>query len=128
MSTLKPACKGLNVILSIDGKPLGGQQDAQLVRSMTPINITNRIDDEWSNSIAGIKSWSINCAGMHIKDSVSFEILENAFNTGSPIEVVLKGNEHEYKGRALITSFPVSAPYSSTCIYNLGLTGCGALE
>ena len=126
--TMRPARKGLDVVLSVDGKVLGGQQDARLDRQMTPIDITNRINPDWSNSLSGTKRWTVSCTGIYIKDAVAFEMLEQAFNTGTKIQVSLKDADREYKGEALVSSFPLSAPYSSACAYTLTLVGCGALE
>ena len=126
--TMRPARKGLDVILSIDGRVLGGQQEARLERSMTPIDITNRINSDWSNSLPGTKRWSLLCTGIYIKDSAAFDLLEQAFNIGAKVQVLLKDTDREYHGEALITSFPLNAPYSSACAYNINLVGCGALE
>ena len=126
--TMKPANKGLDAVLMINGKAVGGQQGATLTRSMLPINITNQINGEWDNSIAGIKRWSLNCSGILIKDADSFAALEDAFNTGSPIEVKLKDGAREYQGMALITSFPLTTVFNSTCTYTLALMGCGELK
>ena len=128
MRQILPANKGVDAILYLGDKPLAGQKNATLTRRMSPINITNKITGEWENSISGTKSWSVTCSGMFIKDEESFDILENSFNSGSPIVIKLTDNNRNYEGKALITSFPLSANYNDAFTYNLTLTGIGELK
>lgn len=127
MKQIIPANKGVDAILFLEDKVLAGQKNASLSRRMSPINITNKITGEWSDSLSGVKSWSVTCSGVFIKDEESFDILENAFNEGTSIMVKLSDGNRSYQGKALITSFPISANYNDTFTYNIGLTGIGEL-
>ena len=40
--------RSVDVVISIDNYPLGGQQGANLTRQAQVLNITNRINDEWA--------------------------------------------------------------------------------
>lgn len=123
---LKPN-KAVNAILSIDGKPLGGQKNCTLNRTMKPIDITNKINGDWNTSLAGLKGWSINCTGMFIKDEESFDILEKAFYNGTAVDVKITDDNRTYAGSALITNFPINLNYNDTFIYNITLLGTGEL-
>ena len=127
MKQILPANKGVDAILFLEDKALAGQKNASLTRRMSPINITNKITGEWSDSLSGVKSWSVTCSGVFIKDEESFNILENAFNEGTSITVKLSDGNRSYQGKALITSFPMTANYNDTFTYNIGLTGVGEL-
>lgn len=128
MKQIIPANKGVDVVLSINNIPLGGQKNATLNRRMTPINITNKITGEWSTSLSGVRTWSLNCSGIFIKDDEAFHILEDAFNNGTAIHVVLTDDNIKYEGEALITSFPLSTNYSDSCVYSINLIGNGELK
>lgn len=123
-----PTNRGLDTILYLDGKAVAGQQSAKLNRGMTPIDITNKINGEWTASIAGLRHWSIFCSGMFIKDDESFQKLEDAFNTGKKLTVRMANDDITYYGEGYITSFPVNASYSKEVTYQLNIKGTGPLE
>lgn len=120
--------QGVDVILSIDGLPVGGQQGAVLNRSMSPINITNKIQATWEQSIAGVKTWNIKCSGIYIKNSNSLLSIEEAFLNNNEITVNITIGDSSYRGQCLITNFPVNAVYNSQFKYNIDLLGIGALQ
>ena len=119
---------GIDVVLIIDGKPVAGQQNAQLVRSMTPIDITNKINGDWKESLAGLRSWKVVCGGMYVVNASSLEQLEDAFMNNTEVSVRLSLSGRNYFGRALITDFPVSSVFNGQFKYNLSLLGTGELS
>lgn len=125
---LNPAKSGINVILSIGNSVLCGQKNASLNRKTHTVNTTNQINNDWEQNEATTKSWSINCSGMIIKDATSFNLLENAFTNGVPLDIQLVSEKNIYKGKAIITSFPITANYSDTLSYNITLMGTGELK
>ena len=127
MKQIHPANRGVDAVLYLGDVALGGQKNATISRRMNPINITNKITGEWSESLAGIKSWTLTCSGMFIKNQECFDILENAFKLGSSINVKLTDGNKIYRGSALITSFPVATVYNDTYTYNLIMIGSGEL-
>lgn len=120
--------RGIDAIVYIDDKPVGGQKNCILNRMMTPINITNKITGEWSDSIAGLKSWNLTCQGMFIKDEESFDQLEQAFYDGEKVKVKMSDNNRSYEGEALIVNFPITATYNDTFAYSITFTGAGELK
>lgn len=120
--------RGIDAIVYIDDKPVGGQKNCILNRMMTPINITNKITGEWSDSIAGLKSWNLTCQGMFIKDEESFDQLEQAFYNGEKVKVKMSDNSRSYEGEALIVNFPITATYNDTFAYSVTFTGAGELK
>lgn len=119
--------RSVDVVIYLDNYPLGGQQGANLVRQAQVIDITNKINAEWSESLSGIKSWSIVCAGLYIVNDKSFALLEDAFMNNKPVEVSINVGSQQLKGKALITEFPLSAVFNKEFKYNLRLLGTGAL-
>ena len=120
--------KSVDVVISVNGKALGGQQGASLTRSASPINITNKINPDWQENLAGTKSWNIACNGSYLVDSASLKALETAFMNSSPIDVTAIVGENKYQGKAIITNFPLSAAFSQGLKYSISLLGTGSLE
>lgn len=119
--------RSVDVVIYLDNYPLGGQQGANLVRQAQVIDITNKINAEWSESLSGIKSWSIVCTGLYIVNDNSFALLEDAFMNNKPVEVSINVGSQQLRGKALITEFPLSAVFNKEFKYNLRLLGTGAL-
>lgn len=119
--------RSVDVVIYLNNYPLGGQQGANLVRQAQVIDITNKINAEWSESLSGIKSWSIVCTGLYIVNDNSFALLEDAFMNNKPVEVSINVGSQQLKGKALITEFPLSAVFNKEFKYNLRLLGTGAL-
>lgn len=120
--------KGINIILKLNNVVLGGQLNATLSRSAKSIDITNKIDDEWSKYLTSIKSWRVECGGLYVKNSVAFEVLQDAFMSNTPVEVEVKLDNLVYTGRALITDFPLNAVFDTTFKYTVRLLGDGELK
>lgn len=119
--------KGIDIVLKVNDKPVAGQQGATLNRAMSPINITNKINGEWSDSLAGLRTWRINCNGLYAINADGLQALEDAFMNNEEITVSLSFGGKNYFGQALITDFPVSSIYNAQFKYRLGLLGVGEL-
>ena len=119
--------RSIDVALYLNSIPLGGQQGATLTRQAKMIDITNKINGEWAENLAGTKSWSILCQGLYISNDKSFGLLEEAFMNNTPITVALTVGEKQLIGNALITDFPLSAVFNKEFKYNVRLLGTGAL-
>ena len=119
--------RSVDVVIYLNNYPLGGQQGASLVRQAQVIDITNKINAEWSESLSGTKSWSIVCSGLYIVNDNSFALLEDAFMNNRPVEVSINVGSQQLKGKALITEFPLSAVFNKEFKYSLRLLGTGAL-
>lgn len=128
MKNLRPVNRGMDIILSINEEIVGGQTHATLNRRMSPINVTNKINGDWETSLSGTKSWDLNCNGFVIKNEEAFQKLEECFNAGTEVQVELSDGNVSYAGAALITSFPVSAPYNSSFSYSISLLGISELK
>lgn len=120
--------RGIDVVLYIDNIAVAGQQQASLTRSMSPINITNKINAKWTENIGGIKNWSVSCGGSYIKNAESLKRLEQAFMNNEEITVKIILDNSYYRGQALITSFPLNTVFNTQFKYNISLLGTGELE
>ena len=118
---------GIGVVLSVGDKVLAGQREVSLQRSADSINITNKINGNWQENLSGLKTWSIKCNGMYVLDSESFSLLEDAFMNNKDIDVKISIQDKIYKGKAIITRFPLSSVYNIQYKYTVNLLGDGAL-
>ena len=119
--------RSVDVVVSLNNYPLGGQQGASFMRQAQVINITNKINSEWSENLSGTKSWSLSCSGLYVVNDKSFALLEDAFMNNKPVEVSINVCSQQLKGNALITEFPLNAVFNKEFKYTLKLLGTGAL-
>lgn len=127
--------KGLDILVSIEGKVIGGQQNCSLSMEADTIDVSNKEDFGWSSFIAGAKSWTVSCDGQFITGAEGHQGLMAAFVTGDPIKVEMKtrtGEGYEgdpvfFGGEAVITSIEIEAAYDDVCTLSLELQGKGKL-
>ena len=119
--------RSVDVVVSLNNYPLGGQQGANFMRQAQVINITNKINSEWSENLSGTKRWSLSCSGLYVVNDKSFALLEDAFMNNKPVEVSINVGSQQLKGNALITEFPLNAVFNKEFKYTLKLLGTGAL-
>ena len=120
--------RGIDIVLYINNKPVAGQQGASLNRSMAPIDITNRITGDWTESMIGLRNWRVVCNGLYVVNAESLQALEDAFMNNDEVSVAIVTGNKNYFGRVLITDFPVSSIYNAQFKYNLSLLGTGELK
>lgn len=124
------AKRGLNVLVTTGSdKILGGQRGATLNRGSETLDVSNKATGgAWKEFIAGAKEWSIDCDGILIDGDASFAELESAFLSGDVIKVKIGDDAGwGYTGDAIITDFPIEAPYDDALTYAVTLQGTGAL-
>lgn len=119
--------KSIDVVISANSLPLAGQRNASLIQSNTPIDITNKINPEWSESLAGTKTWSINCSGVYVVDAESLKQLEQAFLEDKELTVSFTLAGDKYYGQALLTDFPLNTVFNQGLRYSAKLLGTGSL-
>lgn len=119
--------RSIDTVIRLDGVALGGQQGANLIRQTEAIDITNRINGDWAESLAGKKSWNIVCSGLYITNDRAFGLLEDAFMNNKTVEVLISFGATKLKGNAIITDFPLNSVFNREFKYNIKLLGTGAL-
>ena len=122
------AKRGLDIKISIGEQFLAGQRGATLNRSAETIDITNKVSAGWKESITSVKEWSVDCDGVFVEDDTALKALETAFNANTMVDVKISDGEWGYKGKAIITDFPIEAPYDDAATYSLTLQGTGELS
>ena len=121
------AKRGLDIKISIGETFLAGQRGATLNRSAETIDITNKVSAGWKEMITSVKEWSVDCDGVFVAGDAALEQLETAFNSNTVVDVKITDGTWGYKGKAIITDFPIEAPYDDAATYSLTLQGTGEL-
>ena len=122
------AKRGLDIKISIGEQFLAGQRGATLNRSAETIDITNKVSAGWKESITSVKEWSVDCDGVFVADDAALKQLETAFNANTMVDVKISDGTWGYKGKAIITDFPIEAPYDDAATYSITLQGTGELS
>ena len=136
-SSAAKAMAGKDILLCVfssDGSELlaiSGQQGLTINRSADSIEITSKdTAGGWKSKIAGMKEWSIDNDGLYVPNDESHTVLSQAFENSDPVCVkVINGKTKKgmFGGLAVITDYPIEAPYDDAVTYSLTLEGMGAL-
>ena len=136
-SSAAKALAGKDILLAIyntDGSKLlaiSGQQGLTINRSADSIEITSKdTAGGWKSKIAGMKEWSIDNDGLYVPGDESHTLLSAAFENSEPICLkVINGKTKVgmFGGLAVITDYPLEAPFDDAMTYSLSLEGMGAL-
>lgn len=136
-SSVAQAVAGKDILLavySMDGSELlaiSGQQGLTINRSADSIEITSKdTAGGWKSKIAGMKEWSIDNDGLYVANDQSHSVLSTAFQNSDPVCIkVVNGKTKTgmFGGLAVITDYPIEAPYDDAMTYSLTLEGMGAL-
>lgn len=109
---------------------VGGQKGASLSRSAETIDVTDKTSEGWSESIVGLKSWSVDCDGFVTLGDEGFEALHEAFDNRKALDIEIKvGDEtgYTYTGSVVITDFPEEYPQDDAVSFSLSLAGASKL-
>ena len=121
--------QGLNILVHVGEQVLGAQKNCTLSLEADSIDVSNKNSFGWSDFIPGTKNWSISCDGQFITDDQGQKALMDAYIASTFVDIEMK-NEGEtiyYKGKAMITSLELDAPYDDVFAYSVEFTGKGAL-
>ncbi len=130
------------VVLKTGNKVIGGQRGASLSRSAETIDVTTKDGDYWSESVAGFRSFSIDCDGAFVEGDESLKTINEAYENGTPLDVVVYMNvdkggsadvptysaKEKYEGKVIVTDFSYDLPYDDLASYSMTLQGTGPLK
>lgn len=107
---------------------VGAQRGASLSLSAETLDKTTKDSDGWTESLSGIKSWSISTDGLLILDDAGYMALEDAYMNGDNVLVQMATKTGAlYEGEAIIATIDLEAPYDDLANYSVELTGAGKL-
>lgn len=136
-STVAKAVAGKDILLCIwnmegtDLLAISGQQGLTINRSADTIEITSKdTQGGWKAYLAGMKEWSIDNDGLYVPSDQSHKILSQAFENGDPVCIKVVDGKRKvgmFGGLAVVTDYPIEAPYDDAVTYSLTLSGMGQL-
>lgn len=110
---------------------ISGQQGLTINRSADSIEITSKdTQGGWKSYLAGMKEWSIDNDGLFVPNDQSHSILSKAFENSEPICVKIVDGKRKvgmFGGLAVVTDYPIEAPYDDAVTYSITLSGMGPL-
>lgn len=128
---------GVDVLLKVKNGstyvPVGGQKGASLKRSASTIDVTDKNSDGWAESMAGVKSWSLDCDAFVVLGDVTLELLHTAFDKRTAMEIELRvgadddSNGYTYTGSVVIVDFPEDYPQDDAVSISISLQGASPL-
>jgi TP901-1 family phage major tail protein len=127
---------GINFLIQInkgtDASPnfitVGGQRGGKLNHSADAIDVTAKDSLGFKEFEYGFHEWDIAGDGVLIEDDEAFKLLEDAFFANEKVNIqMLTQGGNKYSGRAVISDFPIDAPYKDTATYNIKFKGDGKL-
>lgn len=133
---LKNVMAGKDLILSIwdiTGETLlavAGQQSLTINRDGDTIEVTSKDSEGWKEFIMGFKEWSMDQDGIYVLNDASHKLMGRMFDEGDPVLIKVTNKKEEYDmfaGMALITSYPLEAPYDDSVTFTTALQGTGKL-
>lgn len=125
---------GCDVLLKVakDGSAgtftvIGGQTGATLNRSAETIDVTDKTNNGYKESMAGLKEWSIDCDGFVVIDDAGIDILDDQFEARKPVyvEITIAGNK--FTGSGYIVDYPIEMPLDSAVSFSLSIAGASPL-
>jgi len=121
--------KGVNVLIKIGELTVGGQRGATLNMAADTTDVTTKDSNGWKENELGFKEWGIEFDGLWVVDDAALTALQTAFMNDTPLSASMEmPNGDAYSGTALLTEFPIEAPYDDNVTYSGSLTGTGALS
>ena len=128
---------GKDILLGVwnaDGTKLlaiSGQQGLTINRSAETIEVNSKsTEGGWKDSLAGMKEWSIDNDGLWVASDDAHKALATAFKGGDPVCVKVYNGKTKtglFGGLAIVTDYPIEAPYDDAVTYSITLQGKGAL-
>ncbi len=121
--------QGIDITVEIGGVVVAGQRGATLDRTADTIDSTAKDSaGKWKQNDVSFKSWSADCDGLLVEDDGGYLALEAAYLAGTKVAVTVTFPSGDTQGgQAIITSFPIEAPYDDDATYSVSLMGDGAL-
>lgn len=109
---------------------IAGQQSLTINREKETIEVNSKTAGGWKQNLHGLKSWSIDNDGLYVKSDNSHKALEAAFenDTFLCLKVVdVKEKVSLFGGLAILTEYPIEAPYDDGVTYSCSFAGTGPL-
>lgn len=124
---------GVNLLLSIDGTPIGASSSCSVELTRATRNTSNKDTGIWDSFAAGTITWSMSSENfVNFGGANGYDELYDALVAGTPVTVSVDyqqdaSNTWQLSGEAIITGLPLSAPKGENVSFSVSLQGTGEL-
>ena len=135
--TAAKAVAGKDILLAVFNSTgdkllaVAGQQGLTINRSKDSIEVTAKdTKGGYKSFIGGMKEWSIDNDGLYVGDDESHKVLSKAFDEDELVCLKVINQKTEkalFGGLAIISDYPIEAPYDDAVTYSITLQGNGPL-
>ena len=127
--------KGKDIYIEVNtgtvGAPVwtkvGGQKSCTIDRGTAAIDVSDKDSNEWEESLAGYKNWSIPFDAFLIEDDAAYLEIETSYEGGIIDQYRISTPAHVYIGYALIEGLSMGAPDGDASVVSFTLKGTAAL-
>src|SRR5690554_400592 len=125
---------GVNLLLSIDGTPVGASSSCSVELTRATRNTSNKDTGIWDSYAAGSITWSMSSENfVNFGGENGYDELYDAMVAGAPVAVTVDyeqdaSNTWQLSGDAIITGLPLSAPKGENVSFSVSLQGTGELK
>ena len=109
---------------------IAGQQNLTINREKESIEVDTKTTGGWKQKLHGMKDWSIEVDGLYVGTDASHKALSHAFNNDEFIclkVVDIKNKQAMFGGLAILSDYPIEAPFDDGVTYSATLDGTGPL-
>lgn len=110
-------------------KKVAGQRGGTFNMSSDEIDLTSKDNYGFADRDYGVQDWSIDGDGVFIEGDTSHTAILDAFLARETLTVRWQfPSGKRYEGKAMISEFPIEAPYDDVATYSISLLGKGAFK
>jgi len=119
---------GVDVLISIGGQTVGGQNDCSLTISTKEIDTSDKTTGGWDTSQAGNRSWSVSMKAALIVGDAGQSAIKTACKNGDPVTLLItEGGAGTDTGTAIIASYKVNGSKDDVASMEIDFKGNSAL-
>jgi TP901-1 family phage major tail protein len=107
---------------------VGGQKSATLQLTAEEIDATDKLSEDWYESLPSFRKWSLSGSGNGDEADTGLKELEDAWFAGMQVPVQLETpSGTKYSGEATLTDLSYEAPHDNLFSFSVTLSGSGVL-
>lgn len=135
--TATKAVAGKDILLAVFNSTgdkllaVAGQQGLTINRTKDSIEVSAKDTvGGWKSYIGGMKEWSIDNDGLYVGDDESHKALSKAFHDDEFVCIKVINQKEKtslFGGIAIVSEYPIEAPYDDAVTYSITLQGNGPL-
>lgn len=120
---------GKDVKFTVGENALGASRGLSLDISADTIDTTTRSSNGWTEHMPSVKSWTASTDGLYVRNEQALSAIKTAFLNDEIVPISMEFPDGAtIDGEAIITSFPIEAPYDDAVTFSAEFQGTGRLN